>query len=181
MRLFLAVPATSLQGEIRLRWGEVNMGPGFRAVIWEGLHLTLAFIGEVEDAHLPSVTEAAGRASTGAAPFTVRFDRAGGLGAGRTSRIFALQGTSFEYDRLARRARATLAPFGEVAREKRPPVCHLTLGRARDPQPVETVPVSPPVTLDVREIHLMRSQLLPGGAVYQNLHSFALGNIPRGI
>ncbi|MBT2387363.1 RNA 2',3'-cyclic phosphodiesterase [Streptomyces sp. ISL-11] len=135
MRLFAAVippdaavaelataiaPLRSLPGAERLRWTE--------PASW---HFTLAFLGEVDEALLPALTERLDRAAHRHAPHELRF-----AGVGRFDDRILWVGA--EGDRIALRdlARSTAAGArraGVEADGKRPFRAHLTLARAAGP------------------------------------------------
>src|SRR3970040_1457372 len=100
----------------------------------ENLHLTLKFLGQVEETRLEAIAEAVASAARGCGPF--RFVL-GGLGAfpqPRAARVVWV-GVPEGADSLAglqARLEAELEPLG-FPREERPFTAHLTLGRGRGP------------------------------------------------
>jgi 2'-5' RNA ligase len=108
--------------------------PEIRFVDVAGLHLTLAFLGELDEARLAAATEAAAEAAGAHAPFALRLASVGTFGsahaprviwaglAGEVARLRALQSTTA--DALAARG---------FAREARPYAPHLTLARIKKP------------------------------------------------
>ena len=77
MRLFVAlVPPESLRRDLDAALAPARDSIRGRWVPWENLHFTLAFLGEVDGAQLPEVTEAVSRAVAHHAPCFVEL---GGL------------------------------------------------------------------------------------------------------
>ncbi len=163
----------------------------------EGMHLTLKFFGEVSPSRLPEIEKALGSAAegTGSVKITVR-----GIGVfpnPKNPRVVWL-GILPEDDRLKRlqeRIDRALAPLGfpPENREFRP---HLTLGRVKA-SPIfmgariwprrwpsrglddlmKVVAVHQNVLAGdcvLDHLHLIQSELKPGGAVYTKIRSFAL-------
>ena len=145
------------------------------------MHLTLKFLGDVEEERIPDVTRAVGASAARVTPFAFE---TGGLGAFPTSRrprvlwvgvnpapgLFALQ--EAVDDELA------LLGFPEEEDRYRP---HVTLGRLRDPRGAEGLPEllaelsAPAVTVEVKEVLVMKSTLAAGGAVHERLAAIPLG------
>jgi 2'-5' RNA ligase len=101
----------------------------------EHMHLTLVFLGNVDDAHGPAVVDAIGR-DVDAAPFDIVFDRVGAFpprGAPRVLWAGVTQGAA-ELVALQREVRQRAAALG-IALEERPFHPHLTLGRWRESRP----------------------------------------------
>ena len=153
-----------------------------RDVAWvaeANLHVTLKFIGDVDEARVPGLVAA----MRGAASQTAAFDVAvRGLGcfpdAGRPRVIWAgLEGAG-GLAALAARVDAALAALG-IPRESRPFAAHVTLGRVRGPR------ANPALAgalagrgdfgrLPVTSLSVMRSDLHPGGARYTELARVSL-------
>lgn len=158
-----------------LRLAETLTRKGVRAS-WsrdETLHLTLKFIGDVEEADIPDLIEAVRRAASRCGPFTFDTRGVGAFPSPRRPRVvwvgvvpvdalFDLQG---ELER-------ELAALG-VPREERRWSPHITVGRIRDPQgsgDLETTLAAlrcPEETVAVRDVLVMKSVLSPSGAIHE--------------
>jgi len=145
------------------------------------MHLTLKFLGDVEEERIPDVMRAVEAAAARVPPFAFG---TGGLGAFPTARrprvlwvgvnpepsLFALQ--EAVEDELA------LVGFPEEDERYQP---HITLGRLRDPRGAQGLPellaelTAPAVTVEVKEILVMKSTLAAGGAVHERLAAIPLG------
>jgi RNA 2',3'-cyclic 3'-phosphodiesterase len=141
----------------------------------ENLHLTLLFLGEVEDRDLPAVCRSVAEVCARLPPFSMSVERTGcfpnprrprtlwvGVGAG-TQELVAL------HDALE----PPLLELGCYRREDRPYTPHLTLGRVKGDRPAE--PLAAALAkhagwqggpTHVREVLVMSSELTPKGPVY---------------
>ena len=152
----------------------------------ENLHLTLKFLGPVEETRLEAIAEAVASAARGCGSF--RFVL-GGLGAFPQPRVARVVwvGVPEGADSLAglqARLEAELEPLG-FPREERPFTAHLTLGRVRGPGRREqlaaaliSVPVEPLGEMVLDRIEMMKSDLRREGPRYSILHSLPLGPPP---
>ncbi len=148
----------------------------------ENLHLTLKFLGEVEETALGAVADAIRPVAAGHGPFRLAFAGLGAFPQPRTARVvwIGVGDGSEGLAELHARLQATLEPLG-FQREGRPFTSHLTLGRVRGPgrreqlaMAVMSMPAEPLGEMVLDRIDLMRSELRPEGARYSVLHTFAL-------
>ncbi len=148
----------------------------------ESLHLTLKFLGQVEESRLGAVAEAIAAAAGGYGSFRLVL---GGLGAfpqPRAARVvwIGVQQGAEALVALQARVEGGLESLG-FAREERPFAAHLTLGRVRGPGRREQLavaltsnPAEPLGEMMLHRIELMKSELGPGGARYTALQAFPL-------
>jgi len=143
------------------------------------LHLTLKFLGDVEETDLPEVVAAVARASSCVRPFDVDTRSLGAFPSPARPRVLWV-GIEPAEDLLALQQ----AIDGELTklgfpREKRRFHPHITLGRIRDPR-AESVQdildelVAPEETVEVTEVRVMRSTLRPGGALHELVQAVPL-------
>lgn len=185
MRLFLAL---DLPGEMRDRVAGVlarlqGSLSGWRFVGAEGLHVTLRFLGEVDESiegrGRDAWRECAGR--TG--PFRLRLAGIGTFPEGRRARVLWLGASEAPPEgRLAVLAASleSAARSLGLAPETRPFHAHVTLARASD-RPADVPARDREVLLgeiEAREVVLFRSRLGRGGARYEALATFPLGAGP---
>ena len=153
----------------------------------QGIHLTLKFLGNTDPARVQAIVGAIAAASAGVAPFDIGI---GGLGCfpnPRTPRVLwvGVEEPTGALARLAADVDEQMAALG-WQREKRPFSPHLTLARTRkDILSTQRRALGEalaalryPVDLGhfrAEHVHLMRSQLHPGGAIYTSLARVALG------
>ena len=151
---------------------------------WAGastMHLTLKFLGDVEESILPNVFDRVARAAAGVPPFSFESRSLGAFPSPRRARVLWLGvDAPQELWDLVRAVENELAGLG-FPREKRRFRPHITLGRVRDPRdggPVERLLgtlEAPRESVDAREVFTMRSELAPGGAIHETLAMARLG------
>ncbi len=154
-------------------------GVQVRWVAERNLHLTLKFLGEVEEERIPAVAAALRAASVQAKPFTMEVAGTGAFperGAPRVLWAGCDGGTALVA--LAAAVEQGLERIG-FERERRPFSAHVTLARVTGRAPG---PLLPPERRDrafgqvqVRSLSLMRSTLRTAGAVYEEVERCALG------
>ena len=179
MRLFLAIPLTeearhAVVHHLRSHLSHPLPGRPVRPELW---HLTLRFLGEVDEVACDRIVREVDAAERGPA-FTLRW---GGLGAFPRPRranvlwLGAEQGEA-EAERLAAVVEEAVEAAG-FPPEDRPFRSHLTLSRIRPDQDATAVldAVAPiGLAMVVDRAVLYRSYLGPGGPRYEELESFPL-------
>ena len=176
---------SSLQGRLR-----PHEHPYVKWVDPKSIHLTLKFLGNIEQQQVSQIEEAISQASQGVSPFQLQL---GGLGAfpslGRPRVIWvAMTGEIERLVTLQQGIDQALVPLG-FAIESRPFTPHLTLGRLRErasPEErkrigelVKATQSEAAAAMEVTEIILMRSRLTPQGAIYSPLAKIELtGGLP---
>jgi 2'-5' RNA ligase len=162
--------------------------PGIRWVDPAGIHLTLAFMGELTDGELGGVKHAVASAAQRSQPFTYRLSQLGTFGPQRQPRVvwMGIEETSGALQHL----------YGVLNQElerrnfpvdKRPFAPHLTLARIKAPLPAEEllhlqrILAEPPRDFNsledyrVEYINVMKSELSRTGARYSCLQAYLLG------
>ncbi|MBI2872485.1 MAG: RNA 2',3'-cyclic phosphodiesterase [Chloroflexi bacterium] len=172
----------------RLRWQGLS---GVRWVRPEGIHLTLKFLGNVEVTMLDAIHKALERAAGGQEPFALHLEGTGAFPRPANPRVLwvGLAGDLEALGRIQRRVEEGLVALG-LPPEERPFSPHLTLGRVQAPLPpaqrqrlaVTLEGLTPEVSLAIpaRAVSLMRSTLLPSGAVYDQLRQVTLSSARSG-
>ncbi|MCQ0023282.1 RNA 2',3'-cyclic phosphodiesterase [Streptomyces somaliensis DSM 40738] len=186
MRLFAAVlPPRAAVEELALLVEELRRLPGADGLRWTsrpGWHYTLAFMGEVEEALLPELSERLARAARRTGPFPLRV-RGGGRFGHRALWAGAAGGLD-DMRLLAERSDAAARRAGVAMDEHRRYQAHLTLARGR-----ADTDLRPFVTelehfkggrWEVAELALVRSNLpvsgVPGEAPrYETIATWPLG------
>ncbi len=107
----------------------------------ENLHVTLLFLGEVDDRQLPTLCQMVQEVAATEPPFTLGVAGVGAFPHLRRPKILwvGLNRGAEELQRLVRRLEPPLVAAGLYRREERPYTPHLTLGRVRpdaDPSPL---------------------------------------------
>jgi len=176
-RLFIAIelPDQVKQNLVKLQ----TPVPGAKWVPVDQLHLTLAFLGEVDE----TVTDQLLVALSGitVSTFTLRFSGVGCFPDRRRPRVLWVGLEKNPYlESLADQVRSAVLSCG-ILQEERPFSPHITLARLRQPAGREVVRfLDQPLThelpkIAVREFILFRSQLTAAGAIHTPLNTISLG------
>lgn len=170
-RLFIAtLPSLAfLDGLERFRGALSGAYQGLRIIPRANLHVTLKFLGSVDEARVAEICVRVARVVESAERSTLLFDELIALPRASKARVIALSATPPRaLCALVAQLERCMAELG-VAPETRPFFAHLTLGRAKARARLigERAPTPPRLALDVDEIILMQSQLGPQGPVYQ--------------
>ncbi len=183
VRTFVAVPVDAPVREAVARWQErlAAPGDGIKWVEPHNLHLTVAFLGDLEPEDVTRVQAAVARGSAGHPPITLHFGGFGvfpGWHAPRVLWIGAEEGAA-ELTALANSVAAALLDAG-FRLDERPYRPHLTVGRWRTPAGAERVRAAvagkpsglPSCRID--RVDIMASRLTPRGPVYSRMGHVAL-------
>ena len=188
IRAFIAIELPSqikaalaqLQGNLR-----TSKGASVKWVDPEGVHLTLKFLGNVDESEVPAITKALSEAVKGVAPFSLQLGDPGAFPNTHAPRVVwvGVGGEIEPLSTLHNNVDNVLAPLGFPA-EKRAFSPHLTLGRVRDEtlpaerrrlgENVAALKTGAKASFRAESLSLMRSKLTREGAVYSRLASFAL-------
>ena len=183
IRSFIAI---ELPEEVKTGLRRLQTGlklPEHTFVKWvapESIHLTLKFLGNISPAKVAEITRVMEQASQGVSPFQLEVTEVGAFPNMRQPRVLWV-GIKGEIDTLVvwqQRIDKGLLPLG-FAKETRPFTPHLTLARLREGcspgdrrdfgEMVAKTPIEVSYKFNVNRLSLMKSQLLPGGAVYSRL------------
>ncbi len=175
MRLFLAVtPPENLRRELGVLLPQWTEELGGRWPSPENLHLTLAFLGELEEGRREAI-EAAADAAAHRPAFAVEWGGLGVFPSWRAARV-AYLGVQEGEERLAALARELIAALPADLRPRRRPFrAHLTVARFRRPPrqedlrrlAAELAPLS--WSSRIEAIEFFESRLHPDGARYRLL------------
>jgi len=189
LRLFIACELSEEMKKALLAIQGSLKGQGLQRLRWvrpEAIHLTLKFLGETAAAKVSPIEQALASSCQGILSFKLTLGQLGTFGDRRRPRVIwvGLSGESKVLSELQGRVEEAMEGLG-FQREARPFSPHLTLARVpaeisrSDAQGIsEAIPKVkvPMVSQTIAEISLMRSSLGPGGAVYQKLAAFPLGD-----
>lgn len=132
--------------EVAERLRATGFAAGYQSA--EKLHVTLAFLGNVEDARYGEIERALDAAAAGTAPFDLTLDRIGAFPHERNPRIVFLgareQGAG--YRRAAEAVRSAYSKLGFTFADDA--VAHVTLARVKGDSPKR-----PPPSVGVEPIH----------------------------
>ncbi|HUX48055.1 MAG TPA: RNA 2',3'-cyclic phosphodiesterase [Dehalococcoidia bacterium] len=180
LRSFIAIelPEEAKEGLVRLRKElERDEHKFVKWVAPGGIHLTLKFLGNIPSKRVTEIVEAIAEAAQGISPFHLEISGMGAFPSLRQARVFWV-GIGREVEKLSRLQQnidSALAVLG-FAKEERSFVPHLTLARLRPGasplerrsfgELVDSTIFEDKYHIEVEAISLMRSQLMPAGAIY---------------
>ena len=186
MRAFVAVPLDAATRAAVAPAAEAHRAQAAGlAVSWvapANLHLTVKFVGQVEDTRLQTVIDALHTAVQRHAAFAMDVDGLGAFPSMTRPRVLwaGVRAGGGALAALAASVDEALAPLG-FAREDRPFSPHITVGRVREPrrspalaEGLAAAATRPFGRVTVDEAALMRSDLSPHGARYTTLAALKL-------
>jgi RNA 2',3'-cyclic 3'-phosphodiesterase len=141
----------------------------------ENLHVTLLFLGEVDERDLPAVCKAVGEVAAHTLAFPMSVEKASSFGSPRRPRtLWAGVGEGTQTLRALHDAlEAPLLELGCYRREERQYTPHITLGRVKGDRSNDQLAAALARNAGwrggetlVREVHVMGSELTPQGPVY---------------
>lgn len=148
--------------------------PGARWVPSENLHLTLAFLGHVDDARIPDISDAIARAVAGLVDFPAHVEGLGAFPSPRRARVL-WAGLADPAGGLAAVATAVTEAMEAIGfpRERRAFTAHVTLARMDPPGSVDLAAVAvEPVRFTVDRVTLFQSHLGRPAPRYEALATF---------
>lgn len=186
MRTFIAV---EIEETIlaRLQLVQQHLRTAEAPVSWtraEGMHLTLKFLGNVDESRLGEITEAMRRAASTLQPFSLKVMSIGGFPTLAHLRVIwaGIEEGAETLCALADAVETQLAACG-FPRESRPFSPHITLGRVKAPVAGNGLAALMREhdgerygEMTASAIHLLRSDLSPTGAHYTVLQVVPLGD-----
>ena len=170
MRLFVAIPVpASIHPAISRAAEPLRDCMGVRTLPPGNYHMTLRFIGDVDEEKAKQIGEAL--ASVRFSPFTVRLSGAGAYPNVHFSRAIYIGGESKGAEALAAKVEEALLPFG--FQEEKFSV-HLTVARSRGAGDIDDFlkKTGEVGSFEASSFALMKSTLLPGGAAYDVLREY---------
>jgi 2'-5' RNA ligase len=190
MRLFIAV---NLDENLRQAIAEAEgrlraSGADVKWVAPESIHITLKFLGWVDDARIPEVRQALAAALHGATGFRLALEGIGSFPTPTAPRVVwvGVKDGREGLAALAERVEAAMEPLG-FEREARAFSPHVTIGRCKSPQGRERLVTAMREERDrqfgemeVRRVDLMRSDLRPTGPIYTSQREFDLASAEAG-
>jgi len=146
---------------------------GARWVPVQNIHVTLAFLGRVEDGRVSTLSAAIADAVQSHVDFTVRLGELGAFPSARRARVIwaGLDDPTRGLAGLADSVAEALEALG-FAREARAFQPHATIARLKQPALVELIVTPAPVAFPVERISLFESHLGRPAPVYEELATF---------
>jgi 2'-5' RNA ligase len=181
MRSFIAMEARTLKVEETLPKVS-DLGAAIRPVKPEGLHITLKFLGEIQETRVDAIYAAMEAAFSPFEPFEISLKGVGAFPSPRRPRVMWV-GVEEGRETLIEMQAALEAQLSKLGfqKEKRRFHPHLTLARVKSSrgtgrvrQFIEAHEADPLGRVPVTEVKLKRSVLTPEGAVYSTIKSWSL-------
>jgi 2'-5' RNA ligase len=148
----------------------------------DAIHLTLKFLGDVEEGRIPEIAGCIERCVQGISPFALAVRGLGAFPGENSPQVIWISAVD-ESGSLARMQRSLEEGLAHVGftKEKRPFSPHLTLGRLKSPRGKEAVrrglaelKHTDCGSFTADGVSLIKSDLKPSGPVYTVLQSFSL-------
>jgi 2'-5' RNA ligase len=190
LRTFVAIELdAALLKALRQVQDELKRAPVARQARWvapAGIHLTLKFLGDVSSDRVAEITQAIERGCHSFAPFRLSLSGAGFFPNAHRLRVVWV-GVDGDVEVLLQLQHAVESELNALGfpPEGRGFQPHLTLARMRDyahpaereemAKRVSAVQVDTGSDMWARQVHLIRSELRPTGAVYTSLAAVPLG------
>jgi 2'-5' RNA ligase len=186
LRTFIAIPIDKTIRDRVVALQELlgRAGVDVKWVEPENLHVTLLFLGEVEDRTVPAICKAVADCAGPHAPFTMSVETAGCFPSSRRPRTLWVgvgQGQQ-EVVALHDDLELSLLELGCYRREERQYTPHITLGRVKGNRPADRLATAlarqsgwQGGQVAVRELLVLSSELRPEGPEYTVLSRARLG------
>jgi RNA 2',3'-cyclic 3'-phosphodiesterase len=152
---------------------------GVKWVRSEGIHVTIKFLGEIDEAMVEPMKNLLSPIGARFGPVKVRLGELDAFPRKRSARVIAVtleQGVG-EVQAIFAEVEEGLATL-DIEKEKRELVPHITLGRRRVPKPFPDSGDMMPIEkrdFVIDDLVLYQSTLTPGGAVYNPIWKIKLG------
>jgi len=182
-RLFVAIelPPDLRRAYRQYASAEAGRWPGARWTADDNLHVTVLFLGGVDEAAVTDLAGDLGRAAASTASFTMAHEALMLAPPGRRppTMIWATFSGREPYAVLVGTISSSTKRHAPDAATDKEPLPHVTLARSKDKviaprgQDVRQLPQTPESFL-VNEILLVESRLTPSGPVYTVVHKFGL-------
>ncbi|KPJ62021.1 MAG: hypothetical protein AMJ42_00375 [Deltaproteobacteria bacterium DG_8] len=184
LRSFIAIELSPL---IKTKIEEIQnkLKPSSSDVRWvrpEGIHLTLKFLGNIEEEMIPEISDIIRKCSADTTSFTLEIRSLGAFPNEKNPKVIwvGAEDNSGTLGKLQQSLENRLSTLGFKV-EKRAFSPHLTLGRlksskgkSRLTQGLEDYKHFEFGTFEAKEVCLFKSELKPGGAIYTKLKAFPL-------
>lgn len=191
MRTFIAI---ELSEEIKTVLTQIQSylkyaGADVKWVEKDNIHLTLKFLGEINDKKCEKVKSALAEIAKSAKSFEISLKDIGTFPQIDSPRVIwvGLDKGAKESTELALKIDEALSKIG-FDKEPRPFAAHLTIGRVRSPENKEELKEKiqsyakhdlTPHTQFISSLILFQSTLTPKGSIYTKLYEAKIGTVPR--
>jgi RNA 2',3'-cyclic 3'-phosphodiesterase len=147
----------------------------------DAIHLTMKFLGDIDEKNLVSIGERLDDVSSRHPRFVMRLTGLGAFPSVRKARLIwaGIDTDMVGLHKLAASIDDLSANYG-VPKEGRPFTAHITLARLREPSMINLDVRMRDITFIIDKMHLYKSDLTPQGARYTLLHSSPFTGKPGG-
>jgi len=186
IRAFIAIDipddvrAAIAEAQARMKRAHVGVKVSWTKI--DNVHLTLQFLGHVEEATVPKISEALEAVAAQHAAFDIQVRAAGAFPNEKSPRVLwvGCEDGDGKLKALAHAVQSDMQQFG-FEPEHREFSAHLTLGRVKFPKPdaaltkaLDSIKNQVFGAMRVEAIHLFESRLHPEGSIYSKLSSHEL-------
>lgn len=178
IRTFIAL---EIPQDIKAYLGEIISGlkhknRGIKWVQPEGLHITLKFLGNIDETIIPSLSRELDAVAVSFPEACVSLSRLGAFPDTRRPRVIwaGLGGDTAILADIAEKTDIVCTSFG-MEPEKRPFRAHITIGRLKIPTVVDLAQEIREKDFTINHLILYKSELTPSGARYSVLQRSVLG------
>jgi len=186
IRAFIAIDisdevrAAITEAQARLKRAHVGVKVSWTKI--DNVHLTLQFLGHVEEATIPRISQSLSAVAERHAVFDIPVRGAGAFPSEKSPRVLwvGCDDSDGQLKALGRAVQSEMEQFG-FEPEHREFSAHLTLGRIKFPKPdtaltraLDSIKNQDFGTMRVEAIHLFESRLHPEGSIYSKLSSHRL-------
>lgn len=186
MRLFIAVDLNS-QNKDALTGLQARLKKADADVKWvapENIHLTLKFLGQVQEEKAPKIISGIKESIAGFKPFSLEIVSLGAFPSLKYPRVIwaGIEKGKENLEKLAERIETAMLKLG-FPEEKRGFSSHLTLGRVRSAKNKDrlcrqiSLASFPALPQDIASVNLYQSRLTPQGPIYEKLAEASLQEI----
>ncbi len=182
IRAFIALPLPEAVKDALLEVsGVLRKTVDARWVKPEAMHLTMKFLGEIDESNLESIGGRLDELALSQLPFNMKLEGLGAFPSEKRARVI-WAGIDTDISRLRKLAESIddlSADYG-VAKEGRTFTAHITLARLREPSMINLDVRMQEITFIIDKMHFYKSDLTPQGARYTLLHSSPFTGRPGG-
>jgi|WetSurMetagenome_2_1015567.scaffolds.fasta_scaffold288748_2 RNA 2',3'-cyclic 3'-phosphodiesterase len=182
IRAFIALPLPENVKEELLRVSStLRKTMDARWVRLEAMHLTMKFLGDIDEENIEGMSKKLDELSELYQPFSMSLCGLGAFPSPKRARV-VWAGVDADVSRLRNLAASIddmSSDYG-IAKEGRPFTAHVTLARLREPSMINLDVRIEKITFIIDTMHFYKSDLTPQGARYTLLHSSPFTGKPGG-
>ena len=182
IRTFIALPLPeTIKNALSEASGILRKTINARWVKPDAMHLTMKFLGDIDEKNLITIGEGLDSISSLHSAFEMKLFSLGAFPFVKKARVIwaAIDTNIIALRKLAASIDDLAVNYG-IAKESRPFTAHITLARLREPSMIDLDVRMQEITFIIDKMHLYKSDLTPQGAKYTLLHSSPFTGKPGG-